>query len=121
MISVISVVMKARSRRYPIKRPLMAPSATPQTRVAATTAGTGQSSTLRQNSEQMVWPVTVSQTKKCVLHRRPEGEGGILMDSVGASRRAAMRGRRSPVGAEMIYFLRPLRFQQAVSLAAFSL
>ncbi|MGY3646327.1 hypothetical protein ACVWW2_001618 [Bradyrhizobium sp. LM4.3] len=45
MISVISVVMKARSRRYPISTPLTAPSSAPQSSVAATTAGTGQPNT----------------------------------------------------------------------------
>ncbi len=45
MISVISVVMKARRRKYPIRTPLTAPSSAQQTSVAATTAGTGQPST----------------------------------------------------------------------------
>src|SRR5665647_1479350 len=64
MISVISVVMKARSRREPINRPLTAPSAAPQIKVATITAGTGQSSTLRQNSAQKSHSANIEPTER---------------------------------------------------------
>ena len=64
MISVISVVMKARSRRYPINRPLTAPSAAPHTSVATITAGTGQSRTLRQNSAQKSHSANIEPTER---------------------------------------------------------
>ena len=64
MINVISVVMKARSRRYPIKRPLTEPSTAPHSSVATITAGTGQLRTLRQYSAQKSHSANIDPTER---------------------------------------------------------
>ena len=72
-------------------------------------------------AEQMIRPVAVSQTKKDVLHRqsgrRRKLEGRRLVRCERPCRGTAARRSARKAG----YFLRSLRFQQAVSLPAFSL
>src|SRR5882724_9338134 len=73
----------------------------------------------------MVWPVAVSQTKKHVLHRWPGGERREVIEMRPArsfrDERPCDGTAARRFGGGIIYFLRSLRFQQAVSLAAFSL
>src|ERR1700677_952352 len=72
----------------------------------------------------MIRPVAVSQTKKCFLHRWPGGEkrGKFRIGvRLGCMRRGGHAVAARSFGATAVYFLRSLRFQQAVSGAAFSL
>src|ERR1700728_1886112 len=72
----------------------------------------------------MVWPAAVSQAKKYVLHRLsrlklrcdPDAVSVLVWDERPWKNTAARQ-----TGLGVIYFLRSLRFQQAVSLAALSL
>ena len=72
-------------------------------------------------AEQMIRPVAVSQTKEDVLHRQ-SGKWRKLEGSGPIRRERPCRGTAARRSARKAgYFLRSLRFQQAVSLDAFSL
>ena len=71
-------------------------------------------------AEQMIRPVAVSQTKKGVLHRLP-GETEEIWWSAAISGERPRHGTAARRSSGDGYFLRSLRFQQAVSLPAFSL